>query len=318
MAENSPDKKPLVFNRQASGEYELIIYGDIAWYDNSAPDIQSQLSDMDRAEVVVRVNSLGGDVIEGTAIHSLLASYQGKVTIKIDGYAISMASVIAMAGDHVEISPLGQIMIHSPWSGLWGNAAEMRKEADLLDQFESCLIKAYQMKTGLAEDKLREMLAEETWLTAEQALELGFVDSIAGEAPSAKACFSPDTMGRFKNAPKGLESFLMTSEPDEPEEPEPPQAPETPVSPTEPAPVVDHEKRALGIIQACSAANLSHMAEKLIANKHTVESAKSILTEIKAGIEDAGPTKQQPTNAVNNSAGDAWAFAYAQAGAASR
>lgn len=146
------------------------------------------------AELRVLINSPGGLVAEGLAIYHELATHPARVVVEIAGVAASMASAIAMAGDVVRIAKNGMLMVHNPLMNAVGNADDLRRAAEMLDQFGTSLVNIYATKTGLPEDKIREMMAAETWLTAEEALALGFVDEIVEPVP-AKAFADIDVSG---------------------------------------------------------------------------------------------------------------------------
>ena len=115
-------------------------------------------------------------------IYNMLSNYKGKVTVKIDGIAASAASVIAMAGDTVLVSPVSMLMIHNPATMAWGNHAEMQKAMDMLSEVKESIINAYVLKTGLSRPKLSHLMDAETWMDANKAVELGFADDIMARA----------------------------------------------------------------------------------------------------------------------------------------
>lgn len=132
-------------------------------------------------DISVWIHSEGGDCFAAAAIYNMLKEYgntKGLVTVKIDGLAASAASVVAMAGDVVEISPVGMMMIHNPWTGTWGEADEIRSAAQMLDDIKETIINAYQLKTKLPREQLAQMMNDETWLHAKKAVELKFADKI--------------------------------------------------------------------------------------------------------------------------------------------
>lgn len=131
-----------------------------------------------KEEVDVEINSYGGDVYAGSEIYTALKSYPGKVTTTITGIAASMASIIAMAGDTVRITPTGQIMIHNVSSYSEGNKHDFEHEAGVLSGYDKTLANAYRLKTKLSEKELLDLMDHETWLTPQEALEKGFVDEI--------------------------------------------------------------------------------------------------------------------------------------------
>lgn len=144
-------------------------------------EVLDQNADVD--EIRIRINSAGGSVFEGMAIYSLLKQHKAHKTVVVDGFACSIASVIAMAGDTVIMPETAVMMIHNPWTVTIGNAAALRKEADDLDKLGESMRKAYLMKAGdkLDEGKLIEMLNAETYLTAAECIELGLADAHSEE-----------------------------------------------------------------------------------------------------------------------------------------
>lgn len=165
--------------------------------------------------VEVIINSGGGDVYAGSEIYTALRSYEGDVTVKIVGIAASAASVIAMAGDVVEISPVAQIMIHNVSTGLRGDNRDFAREAEVLSGFNQSIANSYVAKTGKAMDDLLELMNQETWFTAEQAVAHGFADRVmfaVEEAPllvaSASPVLSSEVLGKLANL-KQMDSSAM-------------------------------------------------------------------------------------------------------------
>ena len=150
---------------------------DESWYDD---DVTPQLfkNDLyaDSGDVTVWLNSPGGDCVAAAQIYNMLKEYPGNVTIKIDGIAASAASLIAMAGDNVLMSPVSMMMIHNPLTMAIGNADDMQKAAAMLDEVKESIINAYELKTGLSRAKLSHLMDDETWMNAVKAVELGFAD----------------------------------------------------------------------------------------------------------------------------------------------
>ena len=160
----------------------LFLNGTIAdesWYDD---DVTPQLfkDDLyaDSGDVIVWLNSPGGDCVAAAQIYNMLKEYPGNVTIKIDGIAASAASLIAMAGDNVLMSPVSMMMIHNPLTMAVGNADDMQKAAEMLNEVKDSIINAYELKTGLSRSKLSHLMDNETWMNAVKAVELGFADGI--------------------------------------------------------------------------------------------------------------------------------------------
>lgn len=135
-------------------------------------------SDDSDDDVEVNIASNGGDVFAASEIYTLLKGYKSKITVNIQGLAASAASVIAMAGDQVNISPTAQIMIHKAWSQSTGNADDLTHEAKILNGIDQSIAAAYQNKTGMNETDVLKLMGNETWLTAQQAVDKGFADEI--------------------------------------------------------------------------------------------------------------------------------------------
>ncbi|HCW3602429.1 Clp protease ClpP [Staphylococcus aureus] len=142
----------------------------------SPKDIADSLPDTNE-DIDVIINSGGGDVYSGSEIYTSLKTYPGKVNIKIVGVAASAASVIAMAGDHIEMSPTAQMMIHNAWTMAMGDINEMQKTVDMLDSVNKGIANAYINKTGKTEDEILSLMNKETWFNAQDAVEHGFADS---------------------------------------------------------------------------------------------------------------------------------------------
>ena len=132
-------------------------------------------------DITVYINSPGGDCVAAAQIYNMLSEYAGKVTVKIDAIAASAASVIAVAGDTVLMSPTSMMMVHNPATIAFGDHNEMQKAIDMLAEVKESIINAYQLKTGLSRAKLSRLMEEETWMNAHKAAELGFADGIFGK-----------------------------------------------------------------------------------------------------------------------------------------
>ncbi|WP_068791902.1 head maturation protease, ClpP-related [Brevibacillus laterosporus] len=205
-------------NNQNKGE--LYLYGIIEnyswWGDELTPKtFQAELDALgdDISELHVYINSDGGDVFAGQTIYSMLKRHKAQVIVHIDGIAASIATVIAMAGDIIHMPRNASMMIHGPWTYISGNAEQLRKRADDLDAAKEGMIAAYQEKTGIDRDVLLPMLAVDTWLTAEKAVELGFADVI-DEDKQINACLTDgkcvingqqmDLIRKYENVPQHL------------------------------------------------------------------------------------------------------------------
>jgi len=129
-------------------------------------------------DITVWINSPGGDCVAAAQIYNMLMDYKGNVTVKIDGIAASAASVIAMAGTKVLMSPVSMLMIHNPATIAWGDHTEMQKAIDMLAEVKESIINAYVLKTGLSRARLSHLMDAESWMDANKAVELGFADDI--------------------------------------------------------------------------------------------------------------------------------------------
>ena len=180
--------------QKAEGILELYIYGEVKgdgfnWWteeviksETSANHFKEELAKYPNiTEIRIYINSCGGSVFEGTAIYNQLRRHPARKVVTVDGFACSIASVIAMAGDEVIMPRNALMMVHNMAMGIYGNPAELRKAADDLDVINASGRNAYLAKAGdkLEESKLRDMMDKETWLTAEQCIELGLVDRYA-------------------------------------------------------------------------------------------------------------------------------------------
>ena len=176
-----------------TGQRELWFDGVISpesWYDDTiTPAIFKEELSAGKGPITIHLNSPGGDCIAASQIYTMLMDYPGDVTVQIDGMAASAASVIAMAGTHVTMSPTSLMMIHNPFTMAMGDTEEMRKAIQLLDEVKESIINAYQIKTGLSRTKLSHLMDNETWMNALKAKSMGFCDEVLSfERKSAAAC----------------------------------------------------------------------------------------------------------------------------------
>ena len=151
--------------------------------------------------ITVWINSPGGDCVAAAQIYNMLMDYPHDVTVKIDGIAASAASVIAMAGTKVLMSPVSTMMIHNPATIAWGDAGDMEKAIAMLETVKDSIINAYEIKSGLSRTKLSHLMDAETWMDANKAVELGFADGILSRAdagdeapPAGSVLYSPATV----------------------------------------------------------------------------------------------------------------------------
>ena len=169
-------------NLDEAAERVLELNGTIAeesWFDDDiTPRMFKEELVSGNGPVTVWINSPGGDCIAASQIYSMLMDYKGDITVKIDGIAASAASVIAMAGTKVLMSPTALMMIHNPSTTAFGDHRDMAKAIDLLDEVKESIINAYEIKTGKSRAVLSHMMDQETWMNANKAMELGFADGI--------------------------------------------------------------------------------------------------------------------------------------------
>lgn len=199
---NKPLDRPDWFKIQgaANGDGEILIYDYIGWPFTDPADLIRSLADM--GNVTVRLNSPGGDVFDGMAIFNAFRSHSGAVTVRIEGLAASMASVIAMAGKKVQAYDNAMLMIHNSWTVSAGNQYDLRETADILEKIDGNILNAYHEKSKAGKRELADMMRSETWLTAKEAKEKGFVDAIV-DGKGAKAHFD---LSIFGNVPDGIEA----------------------------------------------------------------------------------------------------------------
>ena len=171
--------------RDETGGRELRLEGPIDnenfWGDEVTPQMFRDELEADDGDVTVWINSPGGNVFAAAEIYTMLKEYKGVVTVKIASIAASAASVIAMAGDFVLMSPTSLLMIHDPSTIAMGNAKDMEKAIETLNEVKESIINAYMAKTGLRHSKIAELMSNETWMNAKKAVELGFADEVLFE-----------------------------------------------------------------------------------------------------------------------------------------
>ena len=166
---------------------------DETWYgDEVTPQLFKDELNAGNGNITVWINSPGGDVFAAAQIYNMLRDYKGSVTVKIDGIAASAASVIAMAGDTVCVSPVAMMMIHNPATMAMGEAKDMQKAIVMLNEVKESILNAYEFKTGLTRARLSHMMDDETWFNAKKAVELGFADKILFDSDEDEKKKKPD------------------------------------------------------------------------------------------------------------------------------
>jgi ATP-dependent Clp protease protease subunit len=183
---------------------EISLYDEIGRWGVSAKMFRAALDQIDTKNIVLNINSPGGDVFDGIAIFNDLVAHPASVVVRVNGLAASAASLIAMAGDEIEIAENAFFMIHNAWSVAIGDTRELAARAKLLKTIDGKLAETYASRTGQDAADLRQQMDDETWLTADDAVEQGFADKlIATEDEDAEARASFD-LAPFKNVPRAL------------------------------------------------------------------------------------------------------------------
>lgn len=188
---------------------QIDIFGDIVsekWFDEetSATSFRDALKELgDVSTINLSINSGGGSVFDGIAIYNMLKSHKATVNVYVEGLAASIASVIAMAGDTITMRSGSMMMVHMPWTLSQGNAEEMRKTADTLEKTGDSIVDIYSERTGIPSDDIRNIMNDETWLSAEEAVEQGWATKI-DKKEAVMNSVPKEIFGRFSNVPKNV------------------------------------------------------------------------------------------------------------------
>jgi ATP-dependent Clp protease protease subunit len=194
------------FSARSSDRAEVYLYGQIgeSWFGDgiSAKRFADDLKAVPNVKTIdVRINSEGGDVFDGKAIYTLLLQHKANVVVWVDGLAASAASFIAMAGNEINISEGGFMMVHNAWTVAAGNSEDLRRTADLLESVSTSIRDTYTARTKRSTDEVQNWMDAETWFTGAQAVEFGFADKMVENLKAAASVRDP---GRFKNCPTEL------------------------------------------------------------------------------------------------------------------
>lgn len=200
MARPAGKRPDLRVQALADGEAEVRIYDQIAWFAVSAEDVTRQLEKIDAHTIHLRINSPGGDVFDGIAIYNAFVRHPAKVIAHVDGIAASAASIIALAGDEVEMAEGSAVMVHSAWGLVVGNVRDLRKTADLLEQVDGALAGIYSRQMDISREEALALMEAETWMFADDAVSRGFADRVA-ERPAVEAAFD---LSIYSNTPERL------------------------------------------------------------------------------------------------------------------
>jgi len=179
----------------SSKSADVYIFDEIGTFGLTAQSFIEEIKSYKNTPMSLHINCVGGDVFEGMAIYNVLKKRTARTTVYIEGIAASMGSVIALAGDEVVMAENSLFMIHNAWGGAMGEATEIRKTAALLDKISGEIADIYTKKTNLPYNRVKEMMDEETWLSADEAFNLGFIDSIS-DAIKVAAKYD---VSKFKN-----------------------------------------------------------------------------------------------------------------------
>tara|TARA_R110000824_G_scaffold621_4_gene3872 strand:- start:569 stop:1570 length:1002 start_codon:yes stop_codon:yes gene_type:complete len=186
------------YNIKSKASKEIVdvyIFDEIGAYGLNAKSFIEEIKGYKKKPMNIHINCVGGDVFDGMAIYNIIKKRTATTTVYIEGIAASMGSVIALAADNVIMAENSLFMIHNAWGGAMGEAKEMKKTAKLLDKISGEIADIYVKKTKLPYDKVKDMMDEETWLNADEALELGFIDSVS-DAIKVAAKYD---VSKFKN-----------------------------------------------------------------------------------------------------------------------
>jgi ATP-dependent Clp protease protease subunit len=182
-------------------ETELLIYDYIGFPFNDVGDVVRSVADLRGKDITVRINSPGGDVFDAMAIYNSLTGHDAKVTTRAEALAASAASIILLAGKEVQAYQNAMLMIHDPWMLVAGNRFDLREAADILDKISGNMVDIYAEQSNVGKKDIRDMLKSETWLTAKEAKEKGFINTILDRKGKAKAAFD---LSMFENVPDDL------------------------------------------------------------------------------------------------------------------
>lgn len=212
-------KKWYKIQAKSSDVAEISIFGDIgfSWWDEgvTAAQFKKDFDEIkDSKEINILINSPGGDVFDGIAIHNIIATERDKVSIEVLGLAASAASIIALAGSSLQIDAGGFFMIHNVWSFAMGDANDMRETADRLDKIGGELVNIYEAHSDLSAAEIQEFMDAETWFTAAEAVEHGFADEEA-EPEEIAASASIDPRYAYKHIPERFSGSAEGNKPPE-------------------------------------------------------------------------------------------------------
>jgi ATP-dependent protease ClpP protease subunit len=275
-----------------NGAAEVAIFGDIG-FEVTAQQFAADLKALGEVQhIALRINSGGGSIIEGTAIFNILLKQQARITAHVEGWAASMASVIAMAADEIIIPENAWMVIHNPWTLAMGDAEDLRKNADLLDRMKNLIVEAYMRHAKIDRKEIEALMDAETWMNGAEAVAKGFATATS---PAIEA--AAQVREGFAKMPDAARSLFATVEPPPvaaPVEPEPEKAEDKPADPPAPEPEKpDEEKAALKEQNAA-------LAEAVNKAKADLDAALAEIAALKAEIEKANAATAAEVNARND------------------
>lgn len=296
-------------NADGGKAVEIRVYGDIGFWGTDADLFASKLDEVaaTATSIVVAINSMGGDVFDAFSIYNSLRRHAGKVTGRVDGVAASAATLVLMACDTIEMPSNAMLMIHNPYTVAAGEAGDLRRLADLLDSTSDNMLAAYVERSGRTEEEVLAIMNAETWLTAAQAKEQGFCDTIAEPIRIAAYAGAARLAARFSAIPAEIRAVLDDDSDVPPVNPQPDP-------PTDPAPpplqTSDVTALASHVYATCRDARIEHCAEGIVLatglrDRATVDAAirsaqdiagiclAASLTELTAGFVADGLTPDQ-------------------------
>ena len=197
-------EKPKNYLQVDETKGELFLYDEIGYWGINAEDVTLAIKELDPSQrLTVCINSPGGEVFDGIAIYNLLKG-RGNVDVRIDGFAASIASVIAMAGEKVAMAENAMMMIHNPFTIVYGDAEDMRSEAVVLDKIKDQVIATYRKRSDLSAEEISDLMDKETWFTSEEAKASGFVDEVLSSEAGGSEPENSFDLSIYRNCPDRL------------------------------------------------------------------------------------------------------------------
>ena len=188
-------------NQANKDETEIMIYDVLVWPFNDATELIKNVNAINTKSILVKINSPGGDAFDGISIYNALANHPSKVITRVEGLAASVASIIVMAGNEIQMYQNTMLMIHNAWAYVVGNQQALLEVATVLDKMDNNLIGIYTNKTKGSKKEMAQMMADETWMTAKEAQDKGFIDTILESGKAIKAQFD---LSIFNHVPDGI------------------------------------------------------------------------------------------------------------------